>query len=269
MSEARTRARGMGSTALAHWLHFVGLLTLGIGADVVKTLMTSHPGGASFADVLSGLPEGAFRLLPVVVAISIGMLTFTPAVLRQGIQLALAATILMAALDAGTAAGPFAGAEALGVQQGRYSPSRVVDPAGVSAIGTGLAFAHGELSGWRDASATYSPQHPRLRAALALLKGSYLLLPAILVGIVLGVQTWVAENVTFRTQPAERLARLLVAWIISPAAYFLALSWARGVTIQALLRAGGLLQILAPLIPFAAAAAIGWYRSWQAVRWLD
>ncbi|MCG6958165.1 MAG: hypothetical protein LJF04_19420 [Gemmatimonadetes bacterium] len=255
------------SGAFAGWLHFVVLLALGIGADVVRVLLDAGWTQRAGTEVMAGLPQWAFHLIPVVVAISIGMLRFTPAIARQGLRLAVVTTVLMVGLDLVVPQGPL-GDHALAFVQGEYGQSRVVDESDVSAVGTALTFLHGDLAGWSEVSETYPPGHPRLRAALAMVRGAYLVLPLILVGLVLGVQVWVAESVTFRTVPAERIARLLMAWVVSAGAYFLIMSWTGAVSFQLLGRPGPLLPILLPLLPFALVGLMGWYKSWHATRWL-
>jgi len=255
------------SGALAGWLHFFGLLALGLGANAVKVLLEAESMGNAAAVVLAGLPEWAFHLIPVIAAISIGMLRFTPAIARQGLTLAVVTTVIMVGLDGLAPQGPL-GNHALGIEQGDYRQSHVVDDSDVSATGTALAFLRGELTGSSEVEQSYPSGHPRLRAAFALARSAYFALPAILVGLVLGIQVWVAQNVTFRTVAAERIGRLLTAWIVSPGAYFLVMTWTQGVSVQALRRPMPLLEILIPLLPFLLVGAFGWYKSWQATRWL-
>jgi hypothetical protein len=267
MSDTHGTRDRFASGALAGWLHFIGLLALGVGANAVKVLLDAGWTARAAATVLVALPQWACHLIPVVAAISIGMLRFTPAIARQGLRLAVATTVLMVGLDLVAPQGPL-GDHALAVAQGEYGQSRVVDESDVSAVGTALAFLRGDLDGWSEVAQSYPRGHPRLRAALAIVRSAYFVLPLILVGLVLGMQVWVAENVTFRTVPAERIARLLMAWVVSPGAYFLIMTWTGGVNLQLLRRPGPLFEILIPLLPFALVGVLGWYKSWHATRWL-
>ena len=256
------------SGALAGWLHFLGLLALGLGANAVKVLLDAGSTGNAAAAVLAGLPQWAFHLIPVIAAISIGMLRFTPAIGRQGLRLALVTTVLMVGLDLVASPGT-AGKRRPGSRAGRVRPVP-----GRGRVGRERRANGAGLPAWRASGVVrrrgehYPAGHPRLRADLALVRGAYLLLPAILVGLVLGIQIWVAENVTFRTVAAERIGRLLTAWVVSPGAYFLMMTWTGAVSIKALLQSGPLLQILIPLLPFLLVGALGWYKSWRATRWL-
>jgi hypothetical protein len=89
------------------------------------------------------------------------------------------------------------------------------------------------------------------------------------VGIVLGVQAWIADHVTFRRPIDESAARILLAWVFGPAAFYLAVSWALKLLFQVLFRSASL---FAPLLPFAALlilSAVGWYTSWRVSGWLE
>jgi hypothetical protein len=269
MSNVEAVADRPGRTGLAAWLHFVGLLALGLGANALKTVATAGPGDSAIGAVLEMLPRGLFHLIPAVAAISIGVLAFRPSVFRQAVILAVVTTILMVGLDLAGTDGPFGSVQVVGVRAGGFGSARVLDPTGVSAIGTVVALLEGKLAGWQQMAASYPPDHPRLRAALALVNGVGLLLPGILVGMITGIQAWFAENATFRTPAARRIHRLLVAWFVSAAAYYLVMSWCRAVMIRSLLRSGTLLPILIPLLPFVVAGALGWLMCRRATRFLD
>lgn len=268
MSGIRAFVERYRETGALAWLHFVVLLALGLGVNVLRTTATAGPGGPAPGAVLEMLLGALFHLLPVVAGISVGVLGFRHSAFRQAALLAVMTLVLMAGLDI-VGRGP-----ALHVLLGRLSPGslggvRSLDPTQVSAIGTAVAFIRGQLQGWADVASAYPPGHPRLTAAVGLVSAGSLLLSLVLVGMVLGIEVWLTENVTFHTPAAERLGRLLVAWFVSPGAYYFAMSWMRAVMVQRLMRPGPLLSILLPLLPFVAVGSLGWLKAWRANRFLE
>lgn len=256
-------------TAWRAWVHFGVLVVL---AGIVDAL--GFPSGdVGFAEglrrALSQLPDFYFGALPVLVAISIGMLAFSRTAPRQGLAMALVVMVAMLLLDWVSDATSGGGAR-VGLQaSGFVSPTKAGDYTSVSLLKSVVAILQGDLVVPATPSSRYGPRDPFLVAAFAVLKTGHLMLPVILVGIVLGAQAWVADHVTFRRPIDETVARISLAWVCAPAAFYLAETWALKLLFQVLF---GSASLMAPLLPFLVlliVGAVGWYTSWRVSRWLD
>jgi hypothetical protein len=113
----------------------------------------------------------------------------------------------------------------------------------------------------------YEADDPRLLAAFAVLKSAHLLLTIALVGIVLGVQAWVADHVTFNRHLDEVVARIVLAWVFAPAGFYLALSWGRRLCAQVLFGGAPLATPLLPTGVLLVIAAFGWATARRVARW--
>lgn len=84
-----------------------------------------------------------------------------------------------------------------------------------------------------------------------------MLAPLSIVGIVLGVLGWVDRRVIFRSPSDEGLARVVMAWTVSPALMWAIFSlMARGST-KVLFEGQPLSLILLPQVPFVVLAVLG------------
>lgn len=252
------------SPAWRAWLHFVGLAVL---AGAVEVLALAN-GGVEAGELRAALPGFYYGILPVLAAISVGMLGFNASVARQAVLLAVVSMLAMVVLD--FAPPKVAGLEtpALtldgGAIQGRHLASDL-HPGG--ALRTIMRFVRGDLVLGSERPAQYPADHPRLLATVAAADAGELLFPIILMGMVLGLQAWVAERVTFRTSWDGHLARVLLSWVVAPATFLLIVGWVHRIQVQVLFGDSGLPSMFLPYVPFALIAAIGWVTAWRASRW--
>lgn len=252
------------SRARSAWLNFLALVVLAGG---VQVLAMAH-GGLAAGELRAGLPPFYYGVLPVLASIAVGMLSFDASLARHAVLMAVVATLLMVALDLvpPTLTQPEADSPALSgaTFQRRAAASQLH---GGGALRTMVAFARGDLVLGSDVPARYPADHPRLLAATAASAGGHLLLPAVLVGIMLGLQAWVSDHVTFRSTWDARLAHLLLSWVVAPATFFLIVGWVHRIQLQVLFGDSRLAAMLLPYIPFTLIAAIGWVTAWRMSRW--
>ena len=105
----------------------------------------------------------------------------------------------------------------------------------------------------------------RPTVALAIYKAGHFFLPAVLVGIILGVLTWVDQRVSFHRPVDERVARIFLGWVVAPLCFTIVTGWSESLEANALFGTGSLGMILVPYVPFTAFAVLG-IRSGRAVR---
>ena len=252
------------SVAGRAWLHFLGLVVLAGLVEVV----TLADAGMDASTLRAALPGYYYSMLPMVAAISVGMLSFQPALLRQALLLVLVTTLIMVGLDLIPATFSSPEAQQLAFTGTAFERrSLAAELHGGRVLRTLLGFVRGDLVLPTGQVRSYAPGNPRLLAVVAALNGGLLLLPLLLVGIAVGIQAWIAGHVTFRADVDERLAHVLLAWVFAPATFFLVTQWARRIVIHVLFGEGALVRILLPYVPVAIIAAVGWVTAWRASRW--
>ncbi|MHB1195118.1 MAG: hypothetical protein ACYC6F_19005 [Longimicrobiales bacterium] len=251
------------------WAH-LGVLSA-LAAVVELASKASAGGGAanSVQGVIAELPEFYFGILPVLLAVALGMLPFSREAPRQGITLAVVVTVVMVALDL-LGGGAATTAARVALQAGGVvAAARPGDYTSVPLLGTALALLRGDLVLPLVRSARYAAGDPFLVAAFAVIKAGHLCLPLILTGMVLGVQAWVADRVTFRRPIDATVARIVLAWVFAPAAFYLMSSWSLKLLFQTLFGSAALLMPLLPFGVFAIVGAIGLRTAVRVARWVD
>ena len=266
MSAGTPEVRGRNGARRA-WAHVVALVVLAGAVDVAGALSGGGGVVASLRAALAGLPDFYFGALPVLVAISVGMLSFTGAATRHAAALVVATVVAMIVLDLVGGHGIVDARSTAMLQPGSVQSAASGDFTNVPLFATIWHILREGASLPATQTQRYDLTDPRLRAAFAVLKGAHLLLPVALVGIVLGVQAWVADHVVFRQPVDELVARMVLAWVFAPAGFYLALSWGRKLCAQVLFYGA---WIFAPLLPIAVmllAAALGWVAARRVTRW--
>lgn len=250
------------------WIHLGALVVFAGAVEIASALSGGVGEGPSFSAVLAHLPDFYFGTLPVLVAISVGMLSFSGATTRHAILLVVATTLTMLVLDLFAGLGSAGATANVTLQQGgsvESAPSG--DYTGISLVRTLMDMTRNGVDVPPARLAPLDAQDPRLRASFAVLKLAHLFLPAVLVGIVLGVQAWVADHVVFRRPVDELVARIVLAWVFAPAAFFLTVRWAQKLGAQALFWGA---PIVAPFLPIGVmllVAALGWSMARRVARW--
>lgn len=249
------------------WLHFAVLVVLA-GALEVFTLHSA--GDLSGSSLKAFLPGYYYGVLPVIAAVSVGMLAFDSSVTRQALILAAVTTVVMVGLDLIPPTLTLTEAQQVVFQGDSFRRQSIASELhGGNAFRTLLSLVRGDLASAGEKLTQYPPDHPRLLVAMALSAGGYVTLPAILMGVVLGVQAWVARNVTFRRPVDERVARVMIAWVLAPFGFYLVTTWLRRIHVQVLFGSSGLAAMLVPYVVLGLIAAVGWVTAWRASRWIS
>jgi len=115
----------------------------------------------------------------------------------------------------------------------------------------------------------YPPGHPRLMLTNGLHAFLLMVLPVGVVGLMLGVGTWIRGRVAFRHRKDELLARIVLAWIIAPMSLWLVAEFSGDAQTAVLFRGGAPPTILIPAVPFLIIGALGWWAALKAERDLD
>lgn len=238
------------------WIHFAVLVVL---AGVVELVAVGSVGQ---------LTAFYYAVLPVLAAISVGILTFEEPLVRSAGWLTATATVLMIVLDLVGAEILVSGQRVVLQEGGIAAGARFSDFTRVDLFGTIAALVHGDLVWTGGIAARLDPGDPRLRITAALLKAGHLFLPLALVGIVVGVQAWIADHVMFRRPIDGRVAHIILAWLLAPALFFLAVSWTHEIRADALLGGSGPLFILLPYAPFLVVGVLGWAMAVRISPWV-
>jgi len=247
------------------WVH-LGALTL-LGGAVDGAIVLSAAEQATFGAAVRHLPDYYFGILPVVAAISVGMLSFGDGALRHATLMVVTVAGAMVLCDLLGGRGGAANTTMATFGHGWVQSSTGGDYTAARLVGTVWRLLHGDIAFPLPRAGRYDPQAPLLVVVFALLKAGHLLLPAGLVGIVLGVQAWITDHVTFRRPVDERVARIVVAWVFAPAGFYLIVSWARELTTQVLFFGASLAVPLLPTGVVLAAGAFGWATARRVAPW--
>lgn len=261
----RSEGSSRRSTARLAWLHLAVLVAL---AAAVEVLILALGGDLDRSTLGAVVPGYFYAMLPVAAAVSMGMSVFDEATVRHAVVMVGITTAAMAGLDLVPPTLTVPEAQQLAFNGGVFERrAMAAELHGSGAIRTLLAFMRGDLALVGERLTTYAPDEPRLMATMAASTVGYLAFPGILIGIVLGVQAWVARNVRFRRTVDERVARLVLAWLFAPAAFFVVVTWVRRVQVQVLFGSSGLAAMFFPYVTFALIATVGWVTAWRASRW--
>jgi hypothetical protein len=223
-----------------------------------------RPGlGEAMGLVLAGLPPALYVILPAIAGIAAGLIRPTARARRKGAEVLVAVGLAMIVLDLvpGAAAAPVGGGPAITAEGQIVARPRQPTFAETGMIRTAGAAARGELRGVSERASTYPVGHPRSTAARAVLKVGLLLMTPILIGIVLGVNGWMAARVTFRSPLDERIHRLAVAWVVAPLTFWLIFRLSDSARFAVLFQQQVLLFILWPHALFIVLGAAGWERA--------
>ena len=196
------------------WSHFGFLLGLAATLYVVVRVFS----GTGLVDTLSGLPLFLFVVIPVAAGLAAGASSFSPASLRSARRIALFAPLLMVLFESGI--GP------------RLAPATEEGAEPIADLGAEVDLVNevGSLSVFMDMvrdpefrqstapTERYGFGHPRLLLKEAFMRVLALLLPGVLIGLAIGIASWMNTRVQFITPVDARFAQLLVAWTVIPLA---------------------------------------------------
>lgn len=258
-----------GCAVMRAWLHLAVLLIL---AGFVQAVSTSQGPGAGEGWVgrwLGSLPAFLYGIVPILSAISIAMFRFCRNTPRLTLIMVATVTVIMVGLDLVTGGGT-GGNAAVGFQPGGVvSATHGSDYTGVSMISVVRLWIRGDLSLPTLRSTTYHEGDPWVLVGFATAKLGALALPLLLAGVVVGVQGWIKDHVTFRRPVDATAAQVTITWFLAPGIFYLVRSWTLKLTYQVLFSDTSLLVLLLPLAVLAVPAAVGWVTSVRVARWLE
>jgi hypothetical protein len=235
------------------WIHF-GVLTL--LAVIVEALAPLRFQPAS-AEMIGWGVNGLYRLVPVVSAIAVGFLPWSSSRVRTALVAGLVAMGLMVASD------QFAGMAAPSAPQvaqldGRTEPRRVAGFEEASWTRTLTDSRVLRDPAVREILPVYPPGHPRKVVLDALVKASLILTPLILVGILLGATSWVAQRAVFPRPDDSRVVGLVMAWTVAPFVSGVIISLLDRARFSVMFGGSALWMPLLVLLPFLILGALGW-----------
>ncbi len=241
------------------WTHFGFLVALAIGLYLVGRSMVGGAGG--LATTFSTLPRFLFSVIPVAAGLAAGASLFNQHALRDGARMALVVPVLMLVLESGLGPAlhptPMAPPEVAADQAMSASEETIVNGAGSVRVLMDLV-AEGRLQEARQASDRYDFGHPRVLLAEAGRRLLALLAPFILIGLAIGISSWMQAKVRFVGTVDARFAQLLVAWTVIPLAWTVLDMWTEVNKFSALFEGGTIATLLIPHIAFGLLAALGW-----------
>jgi hypothetical protein len=261
------------------WTHF-GVLTvlavvLFVGGRVLDMGLGSvgAEGTAStMAEFTRGLPQFLLLVIPVASGLTMGAAVFSGRLLRHGVTLAVLSVVAMILLDgiaAPVTTRPYVGdleqVNALGV-----TPQRQISaydalglPGALRWLSTGdRSDRIGEILN------EYPAEHPRIIAMSAVDRLLSFMLPWILIGIVLGANAWLLRHARFREQADQRMATLMIAWVVVPLIGMILATWSASAQ-NAALRGRPLIFLALPYVALAALAAVGWRSATRVAKEID
>lgn len=256
-------SRKSGSTAV--WLHFVLVLVALVAIETVPYL-----GETGIVGIGGVIANRAYRMLPIAAGISVALVRLERRGFVNVIVLAALTFTAMIVLDLGVEPVHLTPSEIAAWKAGEFrSAALPPDMESTQGLRTAVGyFLHGVPSDIPE-RASYQPGDARLTVALGVQKFAYLLTPWLFVGLLLGIQAWVADHVTFRRRIDERIGRFLAAWVLVPATGALLLSWQGRLMWRAMFGGAGPGTLLLPILPLGVVACVGWWAAWRLLRWKE
>ncbi len=243
------------------WSHLALVVVLGVSAQLVMAVAWSTEEGLGlFAALLAAVPAMGgwiYGTLPIAVGVSVALVQ---RVRRGGLRwLAIVGTLAMVAVDVGAPTGQLQIGQRLAVEGTEaFSDPTFSDFSRISAIRTSVALMAEGGGAARERLDRYPSQHPRFQASDAILKGTFMALPAVLVALVGVLLLWVDEQVVFRRAGARKIARLWIAWISAPGIFWIWAELAERSRASAMFGSGALTTILLPVAIIGPLALIAW-----------
>lgn len=233
------------SAASPVWRHFLLLASLGalfvFSADLLTGAQSRSGGGwAAARSALRGVPDSLFLLLPIIAGVAVGTLRSDARQTNTAFRVTVATMLCMFVLQ--------------------LSVLALGDPVS-GLLASPVTFVRG-VEASRVVLSSYPTDHPRvLMYDVASRAAQLLLLPAVLVGTVMGLGAWVRDRVMFRAPGDELVARWVLALMLSPLMLAVIVSWSGGYSYEIMFMGQSILLVLVPYLPAVAVAAVGWRRA--------
>jgi hypothetical protein len=204
--------------------------------------------------------ENLYVLLPVVVGITLA--SFRHARRRGAFVLMLAATLLMISTDflPGSADVRSETSMVYVKGSGRMERATVAErwngPGALLAVGSHLLgrIPDEEL----EVRPSYRLDDGRYRLAQAYMKVGFLVLPAVIGGLVVGGIRWMDRGMLFTSRAAETIAEFLLGWLVGPLTLLIALVLGRQVVSLALYEGAPLAALFLPFLTLLGLSLAGW-----------
>lgn len=229
------------------WRHFALLLILGVAFVFVGYLTTSasHANGWAMAVVETArhLPEVTFLVVPAAAGIAIGTLRMVSGSLSVARRMLLVSTLLTLTLVA----------------------LRVVMSYPQSELTTLLTSGARPPATVQGQIPQYPRDHPRILAISLVRDVSMLVMPFVLIGVVLGLGTWIRDRVRFRSSSDEFVAQWFIALVVVPLVLGTVTSWSGSYEWRILFGGAPLLLLWVPYLPAGVVAVVGWRAAARAV----
>lgn len=246
-----------------HFLMLTGMAVILISVGSATLLLERGASTTWSAALLAGIlgtPPGLFVVLPILVGIAVGGERFERDSAKAIWSLIAGTAAFMILLDV---AGPVKSARTIARERVAYTESAVEafrtgsDWSSVRAIPTLAAAIRGELPNVDEQLEVYPFGHDRLVAAAAFFKLGFLLLPLCIAGVVAGTVSWLDRRVIFRTPSDARLARIVVAWTVSPIVLWSLHALTASAQFKVLFVGQPLPLLLMPYVPVLVMAVLG------------
>jgi len=237
---------------------------------MLRAVGDGQPIAAALWEELLNTPPRLFGILPVVAAISAGLAFVRKGALRSAALMCVVISLALVVIDLATPRAidwPPNGVGITGEAALPSSPS--LDFLDTQALVTLVQAVRGDLPGSAEILRTYMPGHPRFVMTSALIKSGFFLLPLLLAGITLGIQTWLLAHVIFPRSADERVARLILAWGVPPIVFKFVLDWVDRARAAVLFGGDAMWTMYLPYVPLFVVAVLGWRLSNRAGIWND
>ncbi len=247
------------------WLHFGLLLVVSILFFLAWGLWAPtgpEPWGdfgQRLRDSVRALPGTLFPLLPILAGVGVGLSRVRIGLTRHAAMLVVVTTLGMLAIDLWA---PLDARPSL-LQPAWVAETLEVVPQGdplrhgraVSALA--VLVQRGEER-QEEVLLKYPPGHPRLVLTQGLVAALLMGFPLGLVGVVLGANAWVQDRASFRRPKDERVATVILAWVIVPTSYWVVFSISLDAQVSVLFQGEPPILILVPVLPLILAGMLGW-----------
>lgn len=255
------------------WLH-TGLLlavssafALFLGFEAARTPAMGAGLGARLIQSLWSFPGAMFPLFPLIVGISVGTCRPGRGVVRSAGIIVVLTTLAMVSVDLFAPPSSLPSLLYPTWRQGAVvaSPGDALEFEG-RALPSVIRLLTSGASGIGEVLESYPPGHPRLMLTNGMFACLLMTLPAGVVGLMLGMGTWIRDRVGFRHDKDELLARIALAWTVAPMSLWLVTQFSRHAQNGFLFHGGSGYAILLPAAPFLVIGALGWWAALKAER---
>lgn len=218
---------------------------------------------------LKVLAERMYVYFPVVAGVTAGLSHRAP--FRYLVGLLVGVLFIMALLDQAPPVRAFLGPADINLNQQTaelepsYPPElnlrEVPSDRQSHALRRAWRWLSGEYEGWQEVPPTlsYPADNPRWIVQATTYRLTFLLRVPIIMGIVLGLTTWIEKRVFFREPRDETVAFVVLSWLVSPALWSVAEDLTVQPNYEILVLGASPMAYVYPLTLLAGLALVGWW----------